>query len=337
MSKFKYNARTVEDVQRKAKQSSGRYDSFLTDEVSWFKPKSGENVIRLLPWLNAADKDFKALDKKWGNHWGIDIIVHNNVGPDNGAYLCLDKMNGEPCPICDAWRTDGIDAIKPGDRVLCRLIDRNEEKSGPQVWSMPLGVSKDISAVSIDKKGGGLLLIDDWEEGYDVFFDKEGEKLRTQYKRISLDREASRLAGSEAQEEDWLDQVFDKPLPDLLKFYPAEYLDKVLSGQKEAGGEDEPRERLSRRRDSDDGEAIAPSRDRRRRSEDDTGGDREERTSRGREDLPWDGNGRDRKAESDNEANEARASRRSPDPEPEAKAEPSTARERLKDVGRRRR
>ena len=96
MSKFKYNARTVEDVQRKAKQSSGRYDSFLTDEVSWFKPKSGENVIRLLPWLNAADKDFKALDKKWGNHWGIDIIVHNNVGPDNGAYLCLDKMNGEP-------------------------------------------------------------------------------------------------------------------------------------------------------------------------------------------------------------------------------------------------
>ena len=84
-------------------------------------------------------------------------------------------------------------AIKPGDRVLCRLIDRNEEKSGPQVWSMPLGVSKDISAVSIDKKGGGLLLIDDWEEGYDVFFDKEGEKLRTQYKRISLDREASRF------------------------------------------------------------------------------------------------------------------------------------------------
>src|SRR5215469_540855 len=103
-SKFKYHGRSDEDVEKRAKQSSGRYDSYLTQDVNWFRPKRGEQIIRLVPWLNENLKDFDEYEEKWGNHWGIDLIVHRNVGLDNGTYLCLDKMKNEPCPICDVWR-----------------------------------------------------------------------------------------------------------------------------------------------------------------------------------------------------------------------------------------
>ena len=267
--RFKYHGRSKEDVNRRAKQSSGRYDSYITESVTWFRPRSGENQIRLLPWLNEADKDFEAYDEKWGNHWGIDIIVHRNVGPDNGTYLCLDKMKGEPCPVCDAWRGEGLDALKGSDRMLCWLIDRNDEKAGPQLWAMPLGVSKDISAVSLDKKSGEMLLIDNWDEGFDVFFDREGEKDRTQYKRVALDRDATPLHDDEDKQNAWLEQVFEKRLPDMLKYYDADYLEKVLSGQVERQEEE-----------SNDNRDRGGS-SRRRRDSDEPSGDREEASGRG--------------------------------------------------------
>jgi hypothetical protein len=322
---FKYPSRTAADVQRRAKQSSGRYDSYVTEEVTWFKPKPGENCIRLIPWLSGADPDFNKLEERWGNHWGIDIIVHRNVGPDNGTYLCLDKMTGAPCPICDAWRGDDIDELKPSDRVLCWLLDRNDEKAGPQLWAMPLGVSKDISAVSQVKGSGAdrgeVLLIDNPDEGYDVFFDREGEKIRTQYKRVAVARDPTPLAEKQKEQDGLLAYVLERRLPDILKYYEPDYLDKILSGQQRADGSDEPVR-------GDDN--VRPLRSRRR---DDAGasGDRED-TGRGRgddrENPPWqddrsarggegkpgsrrrhaedDAAARDAGAEAENEAREAR-------------------------------
>lgn len=382
MPKFEYNRRSSEDVKRETSRTSGRYDPYLTESVTSFKPRSGENVIRLMPWNNKADKDFKEYDEKWGNHWGIPVMLHRNVGPDNGSYLCL-KMKGEPCPVCDAYQTDGIDELRPSDRMFCWLIDRDDEKAGPKFWAMPLGVSKDISGVSEDKRTKKLLYIDDWNDGFDVFFDKEGEKARTQYKRIALDRDPSRLGKDDEQEEDWLAYIFERRLPDLLKFYDAEHLEKVLSGQKERGdgdGADRRDERSSRRRRDDRGgdgdrEETASrgrsssddseQRPRRGRSEGD-GGDREERASRGRSSEDngegserssrrrgEEGNGRDRDAEQGQEDREARGSRRRVEAapsgrdeetgsshkrneEPEETRDRGTARERLREVGRRR-
>ena len=346
MSKFKYRGRTTEDVQRRAKQSSGRYDSYVSEEVTWFKPRAGENCIRLIPWLDQGCSDFDKMDERWGNHWGIDIILHRNVGPDNGTYLCLDKMKGEPCPICDAWRSDGIEGLKPADRVLCWLIDRNDEKAGPQLWAMPLGVSKDISAVSQDKSSKALLLIDNWEEGYDVFFDREGELKHTQYKRVSLDRAPTPLLDDKKKQDEWLAYVFAARLPDILKYYESDYLEKVLSGQTaprdEADGDDrggrrrreEPADERednssrtrSRSRDPDETvEDTPPPRSRRADPDDDS---REERSTRRRvaddEDKPRD-------------EPEARTSRRRAEPEPEDEDEVATARGRLREVGQGRR
>lgn len=321
-SGFSYRGRTSEDVSRRAKQTSGRYDKILTEDLPWFKPREGENCIRLLPWLNGEDPDFEKLDEKWGNHWGIDIIIHNQVGPDKGGYLCLDKMNGEPCPICEAWRTDDIDEIKPGDRVLCWLIDRNDEKAGPKLWSMPLGVSKDFSAASTIKGSGEILLIDDPEEGYDIYFDREGEKKLTKYKRIEVAREPSPLHDEEKKQNKWLDYISEHRLPDMLKFYDADYLEKVLSGQISASERDDDE-------DEDDDRGSSRRGGRSSRGRDDVADTRPSRSrSRSRdevEDAPRTRRGRAEPEAEDEDGEVARPARRGRGAEPEEEAEPEPA------------
>jgi hypothetical protein len=231
--------------------------------VIWYKPREGENCIRLIPWLSA-DKSFDKYVDRWGTHWGIDLIFHQGVGSDKGTYLCLDKMKGEPCPICEVWRTEDVEALTPKDRVLCWLIDRDDEKSGPKLWAMPLGNSRDISGESTVKGSGDLLAIDDPEEGYDVFFVREGTKRNTRYKQFAVDRNPSPLSENPKTQDKWLGYVTDNPLPELLKYYEPEYLDKVLSGQaaQSEEAEDEGQERGARRGRGSDRDDPPPRRGR---------------------------------------------------------------------------
>lgn len=328
--KFGYRTRSAEDVDRWSKQSSSRYDNILTEDLPWFKSRDGENQIRIMPWLSTYDPEFDALDQKWGNHWGIRLTVHRNVGPDKGTYLCLDKMKGEPCPMCDLWREEQNDDLKPSDRVLAWLVDRNNEKQGPCLWNMPLGTSNDIGLASKIKKTGEVLLIDDPSEGYDVFFDKQGEKKLTKYKNPTVDREPSYLAENEKTQDKWLDFVMEKRLPDLLKYYEVDYLEKLLAGQvvrdDDDDGEDGGRERTSRRgggrdrdrdRDSDSRDDSSDrgrgsrrgDRDRGRDREDDRGGSDEEAESFSRSSRRGRGGEDDARGDRDEDAG-GRGSRR---------------------------
>jgi len=308
---FKYRGRTAEDVSRRAKQSSGAYDNWSEGDTIPFKPKEGENCIRILPWISGENPDVEKYTEKWGNHWGIDLLIHYNVGPDNGSYLCLDKMKGERCPICqarhEATDEDEADKLKPSTRILCWVIDRNDEKSGPKLWSMPLGVSQDISASSTVKGSGEALLIDHPEEGYDVYFDREGEKLKTKYKRIDVARESSPIHDDQKIQQRWLDYVEENLLPNILVFYDAEHIEKVLFGQgeqRDAGDRDSDRGRSSGRRGRDELPAE----------------DREETTTRGGR------RGRDAEPEPKPEPEPERGRGRGRDREPEPEPEPERGR-----------
>lgn len=320
--KFKYRGRSQEEVSRRAKQSGGAYDSYLPNEVITFKPRDGENCIRLLPWnINPDTQD--DLADKWGDHWGIDISIHYNVGPDEQSYLCLDKMKGEPCPVCEARRSgtdEEADALKISSRILCWLIDRNDEKAGPKIWSMPLGLSNDISAASQLKggRGGGgedgkVLLIDNPDEGFDVYFDKEGEKIKTKYKRVEVSREATPVHDKEATQDRWLAYISDPPLPELLNYFEAGYIEKVLFGQSSKGSDDEGASSSRRGRRSEP------------EAEDEPGDARPSRRGRGEREPepeseePRGGRrGRDREAQPENEEpNRGRGRRRGVEPDEE--------------------
>ena len=193
---YEYSSRSPDAMKKRGDQSGGDFDKYLSDDVKAYKVADGDNIIRFLP-------------PTWNKpeHFGLDIYLHYGVGPDRQSYLCLLKMKEEPCPICE----ERARAQKDGDekyakdleakkRVLVYLIDRNNEKAGVQAWGMPWTVDRDICKISVDKRSGETLELDNPEDGYDVEFEKKGAKDRTEYLGIAVSRRSSELG-----KEEWLD------------------------------------------------------------------------------------------------------------------------------------
>ena len=244
---YRGTERKVESIVRKSKQGGGLYDSYVTADIPFFKAKEGDATVRILPptWKDT---------EKWGDGWEIGIYLHYNVGPDNGAYLCLDKMKGEACPVCEARSAtrdeEEMDQLRPAYRSLCWVIDRDNEKAGPQIWSMPITLFRDINARSVDKKSNTPILIDDPEEGYDIVFSRSGTDIKTKYTAVEVMREPTPLHDDEKLQNRWLDYIEDHPLPDVLVYYDYEHIEKVLFGKAERRKPDEEAEapvRSSRR------------------------------------------------------------------------------------------
>lgn len=238
-SRFVYRGdeRTTEDVVRNSRRSGGAYDSYLAPDVQLLKLKEGDSTLRILPpsWSEADDD-------KWGKGWHIEVVLHYGVGPDNATYLCLDKMLGKRCPICEARRAatdDERDQLRPQSRFLCWVIDRANEKAGPQVWSMPVTVFRDINIKSIDKKSNKPIPIDHPDKGFDIYLRKEGTGIKTKYSVDEIDRDPTPLADDERDQDRWLAFITDHPLPDVLQYYEADHIEGVLAGRSQRDDDDE--------------------------------------------------------------------------------------------------
>lgn len=283
---FSYRARSVESAKKRAEGGSKDFDTYVSDSVQLFTPNDGPNTIRILPptWENP-------------EHFGIDIFVHYGVGPDQQSYLCLHKMKGEACPICEeraeARRNgedeDYIRELEPSRRSLFYLVDRDKEKEGVQAWSAPFSkIDQAIVKVSIDRKTQEVLPIDHPDEGYDVEFDKKGKGISTQYTGVAIARRSSPLGNDK-----WLQFAQDNPLPDILVYYDYDHIKNAFGGG--GGGShkkhsDDDREdnrgRGSSRNDNEDRGGRSGARGRGRDSEDDEDGGRSGARGRGREEEP---------------------------------------------------
>lgn len=256
---YRGKGRTADDISKKAKEGTRDFDGIFTPGLPTFKPKEGENQVRILP---SGDED--------NPDWDLIVHTHYDVGPDNARYLCLAKMKEEECPVCEAKAEavdeDEADKLRVAKGAICWVIDRDNEKAGPQLWSIPFTkVRNEIHARSIDKKSRTPLLIDHPEEGYDVLFNRKGTDQRTQYTGVEVDRDPTPLHDNEKLQQRWLDFVAEHPLADCLKYYDYDYIKKTLYGKsakKKDDDEDEaPRRRL---RKDDDDEDDKPSRSSRR-------------------------------------------------------------------------
>lgn len=219
-SGYRYQPRTYEQAKKRTERSNSNFDVFIKDSVKMFKVNDGDNNIRILPptWDGA-------------EHYGLDIWVHYGIGPDNQAYLCLQKMKGEPCPICDERARNKVDeeyekSLKPNERVLLFIIDRDDEKEGVQAWPCPPTVDREIMLRTVDKKTGESLPIDSPENGYDVEFTKNGKGLNTKYIGINIARRESELGNDK-----WMEFAVDNPLPELLVYYEYDHIMKAFGGQ----------------------------------------------------------------------------------------------------------
>lgn len=285
---YRRRERTTDDIRAKASEGARDFDNLWKGDVKLFKPRDGENIGRILPatwgsqpYTNAEldklpEADLRRLqeeDDKWGIEWYVTVWIHYGVGPDNGMYLCRDKMLGERCPCCEASKTsrdpEEADKLKPQKRALTWWVDRDAEKEGPQLWPMPwTKIRSEIYSRSTNKKDGTPILPDgrppDYE-GYDVLFNKSGKEDRTNYTGVEIDRDLSPICQDEKREDRWLDYITEHPLPSVLNFFEAEHIEKVLRGRassrRSEEGEDAAEDRGSsrRRRVSGSGEDAGSS------------------------------------------------------------------------------
>lgn len=237
---FVYKQRDPNVAKKRGDQSANDFDVIIRDDLKSFTPE-GDKIIRILP-------------PTWDSpeHFGLDLHVHYGIGPDNQSYLCLDKMKGEPCPICEERAraqadgdSDYADQLKPTKRVLYALVDRDHEKEGVQFWAAPWTIDRDICKLVVDKRTGDTLAIDDPEDGYDVEFSRTGKGINTKYTGISISRRPSELGNDK-----WLDFMVENPLTEILVYKDYDYIAKIFG----SGGSRDSRDsdRKSSRRSLDD-------------------------------------------------------------------------------------
>lgn len=88
-SGFTYTPPKSGFVKRQANRKFSRFDSIFKSAYDGWRPKEGENNIRILP-------------ATWDGHedYAYTIWLHRYVGQDTSNYLCLRKMKNKRCPIC---------------------------------------------------------------------------------------------------------------------------------------------------------------------------------------------------------------------------------------------
>lgn len=328
---FKYRERSTEAVNKRATQQGGMYDSIILPKFPTFTPAEGVNELRILPptWDDV---------EKYGDHYGTDIYIHRNVGPDGQTYLCRAKMLGEECAICDARHDleaagaplEESNELKVGKQVALYVIDRKDESAGPLVWTMSWTLDKDIAILSVDRKTGKAVLVDDPNDGFDIEFMREGKGLKTKYNGMQIARRPSPISENSKLQDRWLQFIQDNPIPSTFQFYENEYMKTVYSGKKEEKDPMEERDRRPGRHDDDRGRDRDRGRDddrggrdrddRRGRDEDRRGSDRDERPSRDRDDDR--GRGRDReepRGRDDDRGRDRDDTRRDPDKKDDAR------------------
>lgn len=219
-SSFRYQQRSNDDWERRASQQGGNFQSYVSDEFRLYAIKKGENCIRILPptWEGA-------------KHYGMDVWTHFSVGPDKATVLCPSKMAEQPCPVCEARAQaekrgdeDAAKEMRPNRRVLVWVIDRKDEDKGPLVWGMPWTLDRDISKVCRDRMTGKFYFVDDPAEGFDVYFDRDGDGIGTKYTGVQLARRATSV------DEDWLTFIQAHPLPDVLLVRDYNEIKKLFDG-----------------------------------------------------------------------------------------------------------
>lgn len=223
---FIYQARSREQIKKRATQSGGNIESPIRNDVQLLKIKDGQNNLRVCPptWENPA-------------HYGFDLHIHYRVGSDNAAFLCLKRMLDKPCPICEergraenAGEADYSKELQPTKRVAVWIISRAEEEESPFIWTMPWTVDRDLCASCIDPTTGEVLELDNPDNGYDFSVVKEGTGMKTKYHSIVIGRRSTPISHDPSKMALWLEYIIKNPIPSCLIYRDYDYIEAVFSG-----------------------------------------------------------------------------------------------------------
>lgn len=224
---FDYQPPSYEEVTKLTERRNSRYDNYIKENgPRFFKPKAGDNFIRILP-------------PTWENHkhYAYPIKIHRGIGPDNQTYLCLRENELSPdknCPVCEERFKSPqkeADMLRAQTTSLVYLIDRANEDQGPVIWAMSNKSDMEIIAQSLEKRQQRYLPIVHPIDGYDVEFVRDGEGINTRYRGFKISRTSSPVHDDADKLEEWLNYIDDNPLTEILQFYPAERIRSMFHGK----------------------------------------------------------------------------------------------------------
>lgn len=238
-SGFTYKRRDASSVTKRKVQSGSSREGYLKQDIPIWSPKKGLNRVRILPptWKGA-------------EHYGLDVWVHYGVGMDNNTFVCLaknpDLQDTELCPCCEArqhFQADGndeaADILQPRKRVLCYILDRQEEEKGVQLWPMAYTIDRDIALQSNDDETNEVLFVDDPENGWDIQFSRDGEGQTTKYNAIKLFGKSGKPISRDVElQDEILEFIQENQLPDQIVIAEASHMEEVLEGGVSTGDRD---------------------------------------------------------------------------------------------------
>jgi len=214
-------AESIADEQRKTREgTSGKYN--YTDVraleragITQYKSQPGSNFMRVI------DLHFSQYTKEKKPFYGKAVYVHNHVGADDRTFLCMKKMYGLPCAMCDLSEklksVDPNDArikeLWPSSRYLFFVFDTRSadtERKGLQWYDAPAAIKDGIVSLSTDPRTNRTIDISSRDEGMDVVFDRVGSGINTKYI-------AFRLIPGEKPPESWYKNAPDDFEEFLLK------------------------------------------------------------------------------------------------------------------------
>lgn len=182
--------KAIEHEANKSTGGGGKYDYVDRSAlerlgIDQWKPESGSNYIRII-----SPPDLTQF-------YGREIFKHTEVGADGSTYLCLKKMFGEPCPVCeyrDELKAGGADedvvkALNWGRQYLFFIFNvknSTTEQDGLHWFTCPVTIRNEIMTRSHDDRTGENLDVSDPKQGRDIKFTKEGQGLNTKYIGVEL-------------------------------------------------------------------------------------------------------------------------------------------------------
>jgi len=254
---------------------TGKYGNiYNVNDVSVWKPDAGEHELCIIPYQVTDPKDslyrtknpdlnppFTEEEIKEDNCWDhkLTVLIHTNIGVNQDAVVCPRTFR-EACPICEERdrliKADAEDreigALSPMKRAVYNIFcfdSQKEMEKGVQIWEAPhQSIEDTLSELYRDKRTGELRVYTVPEEGWNVFFERKGTGLNTEYRQVSIVERRKEDEFTEKELDELYEQAYN--LEEIIEVKSYDELYKMFHGSfamnEEDNEEEEKPSRFSR-------------------------------------------------------------------------------------------
>lgn len=132
----KLGRRIKDNVDNKGKSGGKSFLSFAQfGDVKLYKPSEGYNLIDILPYIVSTNHHPQGI-AKGDPDYILDVWIHQGVGENDDAFVCLERTFQKSCPICEErearlkagadWKSDDVQDLLPSRKAIYNVIDEDK-------------------------------------------------------------------------------------------------------------------------------------------------------------------------------------------------------------------